>query len=279
MKNISSLKTDLEFNKSLSFLIKTLKTIAVAQFRTLERKTSVFENLLLVSESFFEFINIKDIDHPFLQTGNKPQIVAAITSDKGLLGGQNMQIISAAIRELEKAPGKLIIIGERGKMYVRGRGISTVCFPGISDDEKYIQALQVRDHISKEVLSGLCGSVKVIYPRPVSFTVQRIETVTFLPFLPKISQTGNNTIANVIMESSSMDIVEYLVYLWMGQKLYEIFGLSRLAEFAARFIHLERSEQKLEDIQRKLRLQYFRVRHEMIDCTMRELFAGRLRHA
>jgi len=61
--------------------------------------------------------------------------------------------------------------------------------------------------------------------------------------------------------------------------VHEIFGLSRLAEFAARFVHLEESSQKLKDMDGKLQQEYFRVRHELIDRNMRELFSARLLYA
>ncbi|MBN3039091.1 MAG: F0F1 ATP synthase subunit gamma, partial [Candidatus Omnitrophica bacterium] len=69
--------------------------------------------------------------------------------------------------------------------------------------------------------------------------------------------------------------IEYLIYLLLGQKLYEIFGWSRLAELAARFVHLEESTQKLKELNEKLKLEYFRIRHELVDRNMRELFAAR----
>ena len=75
------------------------------------------------------------------------------------------------------------------------------------------------------------------------------------------------------------DVIEYLVYLWIGQKFYDIFGLSRLAEFAARYVHLEESLHKLKEMDGKLKLQYFRIRHELIDRNMRELFSARLLYA
>ena len=98
--------------------------------------------------------------------------------------------------------------------------------------------------------------------------------------MPYTAQPGVNPAqnydANMIIESSLYDIAQYLIYLWMGQKLYDIFGLSRLSEFAARFVHLEESAQKLKDMDAKLQQEYFRVRHELIDRGMRELFSARL---
>jgi len=276
MKTISALKKDLEFNSSLSFLIKTLKTIAVAQFRALEKKARIFERFLQASEDFLKFIDFRGVEHVFLNPHRNAQAVIVVTSDKGLLGNINMQVVAAAVAELEQIPGQLIVLGERGRLYAAGTGLPVVGFPGIVDEDRYAQAMQIRDYVIKGVLSGEVSYVKVVYPRPISFTVQRVEVFSLLPYAPAAPGEHTVPVEDVIMESSLADVVGYLVYLWMGQKLYEIFGLSRLAEFAARFMHLQGSEEKVKEINKKVRLQYFRVRHEIVDRTMREIFAGRL---
>ena len=281
MKTISSLKKDLEFNRGLSSLIEVLKTIAVSQFRALEQKLKTFEKLQLTIESFFELIDITRVNHIFLNPGNKPKAVVAVTSDSGLLGGLNMQVVNQALIELEKAGGKLIVIGERGKAYLRDTKISFVAFGGIKDEERYAQAVQMREYVMSQIFAGAFSSLVVVYPRPVSFTVQRVEAVQFLPFLPTSVQAPQTSDwpMDVILESRLGDIIEYLVHIWIGQKFYEIFGLSRLAEFAARFVHLEGSHQRLKEMDQKIKLEYFRVRHELIDRNMRELFAARLLYA
>ncbi len=279
MKTLSVIKKDMEFNRGLASLIEALKTVAVTQFKALEKKIRSFEKLTIVIDSFFEFIDIKRVNHPFLQPQNKPVVIVAVTSDSGLLGGLNMQVITQALCELRDG-GKIIVIGERGKIYIKERGIPFVSFPGIHDDERYAQAMQLRDYVLGKMLTNAFGSVKVVYPHPVSFAIQKIETVALLPFTAKYAKpSGDNILADAIFESNIGDILEYLAYLWMGQKFYEIFGLSRLAEFAARFVHLEGSHWRLKEIDAKARLEYFRVRHELIDRNMRELFSARLLYA
>ena len=281
MRTLPSLKKDQDFNSGLSILIEVLKNIAVSQFRALEQKIRSYEKFFLMNESFFEFIDISRINHPFLIPKNKSQTVVAITSDSGLLGGLNMQVVAAAIRELEKISGKLVVIGERGKIYARESGFPFVAFSGIEDEERYSQAMQLRDYLINKLFTDSISYLKIVYPYPVSFTVQRVETVSVLPYAPtSLEQTKPKEIPpDIIIESNMGDIVEYLIYLWLGEKLYEIFGLSRLAEFAARYVHLEESLQKLKEMDKKLRLQYFRVRHELIDRNMRELFSARLLYA
>ncbi|MFA5157329.1 MAG: FoF1 ATP synthase subunit gamma [Candidatus Omnitrophota bacterium] len=283
MKTLSEVKKDLEFARGLTSLIEVLKNIAVSQYRILEQRIKAFEKFMLTIESFFELIDFSQVTHPFLVNQGKPQAVIAITSDSGLLGGLNMQVVTKAVSELEKTPGQLIVIGERGKMYAAESKLPFVAFPGIQDEQRYGQATQLRDYVMTRAIRGDFGNLKVVYPHPVSFTVQRVETISFLPFSPSAVSTGQGQAAGgtkeIILESQLDDIIEYLIYLWIGQKLYDIFGLSRLAEFAARYVHLEESLQKLKEMDSKLRLQYFRIRHELIDRNMRELFSARLLYA
>ena len=278
MKTLSSIKKDMEFNSGLSSLIETLKTISVAQFRALEQKIKAYEKFDETFENFLKFIDLAKINHPFLKPSNKLQIVIAVTSDSGLLGGLNMTVVNTAIQQLKQIPGKLVIVGERGKVYARESNTPFTAFSGIKDEERYSQAIQLRNYVLGKVYENSMGYLKVVYSHPVSLTVQEVRVVSFLPFSekPKAPRAVKEIISEAIFESDPGDIVEYLLYLYMGQKLYDIFGLSRLAEFAARFMHLEESSQRLKDMDKKVRLEYFRVRHELIDRNMRELFSARL---
>ena len=280
MKAISVIKKNLEFNRDLSCLLDTLKNISVAQFKALEKKITTFKELFNLVENFFNIDQVQKINNLFLQPRDESQLVVAVTSDKGLLGGLNKQIVGTAIGQFQKMPGKMIVIGERGRSYAEGRGIPLVFIPGIDDENCYNQALQLRDLILNEFYGGSFGYFKIIYPRPISFTVHRVEIMYLLPYILPVSKDSNPSLmSEIIMESNFNDIVEYLVSVMLGQRIYEVFGLSRLSEFAARFVHLEESSQKLQEMDGKIKLEYFRACHEKVDCTMRELFAGRLLYA
>ncbi len=277
MKTVSALKQDLEFNGGLAALIGVLKNIAVAQYHSMESRAKSFEKLKDAIYSFLEIIDPRQVAHPFLNPQNEAQMVVAVTSDSGLLGGLNREVIDTALAELAKISGRLVVIGERGKMYARETRISCAAFAGIKEEEIPALAMQLRNYILGKFMEESIGYLKVVYPRPISFTVQRVETVTFLPFRLEARQLDEPPplLSEVILESRPADVIEYCVYLWIEQKLAEIFAFSKLAEYAARFSHLERSAQRLKEMDQKLRMQYFRVRHEIVDRNMRELFATR----
>lgn len=277
MKTVSALKQDLEFNGGLAALIGVLKNIAVAQYHSMESRAKSFEKLKDAIYSFLEIIDPRQVAHPFLNPQNEVQMVVAVTSDSGLLGGLNREVIDTALAELAKISGRLVVIGERGKMYARETRTSCVAFAGIKEEEIPALAMQLRNYVLGKFMEESIGYLKVVYPRSISFTVQRVETVTFLPFRLEARQLDEPPplLSEVILESRPADVIEYCVYLWIEQKLAEIFAFSKLAEYAARFSHLERSAQRLKEMDQKLKMQYFRVRHEIIDRNMRELFATR----
>ncbi len=280
------IKKTIDFNKGFRSLLEVMKLVAVSQYHILEKKLKHFEKLEDLMPEFFQSIDLNKIDHPFIHPGSRPMGVLAVTSDAGLLGGINMQVVSKAVELVNENKGRLIVVGDRGNIYAATMGMPCISFPGVQDDRRLAQAYEMRDFLIQKILSGEIGALKVVYPRAISFVVHRVDVANILPFAkarkdaaPDVPPEPVYVEKDLILESTPKDVVEYLVYLILGQRLYEIFGMSRLCEQAARFTHLEESCQKIQEMNQKLYLQYFRRRHEIIDANMRELFSARSLYA
>jgi hypothetical protein len=70
-------------------------------------------------------------------------------------------------------------------------------------------------------------------------------------------------------------MVEYLSSVWVTSKLFEVFEDAKLAEFGARAMHLEGSQQKVEKNFKRLRHLCFKATHERTDKGLRESFSAR----
>ena len=222
-------------------------------------------------------LDLEHFAHPFTQAEG-PIGVIAVTSETGLLGGLNNQVITTALQEYGQNPGGLIIVGRRGATYVQGQGLSCQAFPGIKDTGRRRLASEVRDYAFRQVSSSQLGALTIVYPRALSFTVQRVEVVQAVPCQSWLLGEASRRApigGRILLESPRAKLLEYLVWLWLGEKLFEVFGMSRLAELSARSVHLDGSTQELQRRGKKLQRQYFRQRHELIDSSMRELFAAR----
>jgi F0F1-type ATP synthase gamma subunit len=181
-----------------------------------------------------------------------------------------------------------IVIGERGVAKLAEKGREFKAFPGINQDTRFEQALEIRDYIVNEVKEKRIGKVVVVHPRALSFTQQTVDTVPILPCGELFDKSSDSEITRrtgvmkqiadarkVTVESSYPDMVEYLAGMWVASKLFEVFEDSKLAEFAARAMHLEDSSQKLTGELKKLKHQCFRAAHELVDKSMRESFSSR----
>ena len=163
MPALSQLKKEIQFNDRLGGLLNVMKSIAAQQFQILEgtvrSNPSLFDAVRGIAATF----DVEHFPHPFTE-GRGPAGVIAVTSDAGLLGGLNQQVMAAAMREYRQEPGELIAVGRRGVSYAREHGVSCREFPGIQDDRRRELAEQVRDYALNQVLGGRCGTLTVVYP-------------------------------------------------------------------------------------------------------------------
>ena len=277
MPSLIRLRQDIQFTTRLGGLLDALKSIAAQQFQSLERAFNANPPLFEAVQTIAGTFDLEHIVHPFTQAEG-PVGVILVTSDTGLLGGLNQQVVSTGIQEYRREPGDVMVVGERGAALVRELGLPCKVFPGIQDSGRTALAAQVQAYALHRVLTGALAMLTIVYPRPLSFTVQRVEVVRVLPCTEwfRDGSTARGVRGGpVMLESHLAGILEYLVSVWLAQKLYEVFGLSRLAELAARAAHLEGSSQELQRRGKKLWLRYFRERREAIDRNIRELSSAK----
>lgn len=270
------LKKDVAFNGLFTKIVDAMKNIAAARFHVLQRQLSLFEPFSDAAGTILAGLNLQGLPHPFLQARVETTHIVLVTSDEGFLGGLNTQIVNAGLQE-GGSTAWLTVIGTQGRQYLRDAQSRMTVFPGITDATRFERAVQVRDHIVREVLQGRAGRVLIVYPKALSFAIQEVQVELLLPATGWISQSKQPAQSIGLMwESDPADIVEYVVTGWLAHRLDEIFAMSRLAEMAARAIHLEGSYQELLRQGKKLKYQYLRCRHEIIDRSIREISASQL---
>ena len=185
---------------------------------------------------------------------------------------------------------ELVVVGEQGKNYLEEADKSFTYFRGVDEELEYQQIKEVKDYLLSEYLKENLERIIVVYPRFISFAHQEVEVFQLLPY-KRVTGNGERVTGNgereipypvsripypeVLIEPSLNRVVDYLIRLWAGEKLYEIFYESKLSELAARAMHLEGSFLELSRIRKDLKLQYIRSLHEAMDKANRDIFASR----
>lgn len=270
------LKRDVQFNAELTQVVEVMKGIAASRYFILEKQLSRYRAFSEACQEFLSGVDLERLKHPFVRPVSQRALVLLVTSDAGFLGGLNARVVNEGL-ETAGRDGVLAVIGERGAGLLRELGRPFTPFPGIQDAGRQALAGAVRDHLVRRFFLDSCGRMAVVYPRPVSFAVQQVTAEPLLPVTEWEGKSGSRfASAQVIWESRPEEVVEYAAIQQIGHRLATLFGLSRLAELAARAVHLEWSSQELQRLGKQLRHLYFRSRHEGIDRSMREIFATQL---
>ena len=285
---VNEVRKELHFNTELLILIETLKNVAGAQYHLMEReKRKRFARFMRSFADFFRVVHLADLDDPLVRAATDTLGVVVVTSDAGFMGGLNTAVLEAALAaggESANGQSNYLVIGEKGANFFRDAGIPFKFFQGASNETRYERAVEIRDCVVKEVLERRMGKVVVVYPRPLSFTRQVVETTVLLPCatLFEASATADGEDAKeilgekrVVVESMPSAMVEHLAGVWITANLFEILEDSKLSEFAARAMHLEGSLQKLQEEGKKLKYRFFRAAHEYVDKGMRESFTSK----
>lgn len=281
MATLVTLKKDLEFTGEMVEMIDVFKGAAISQFRHLQNRRKRFDTFTHELDQILGAIEFDTPPHPFvIGNASLPRALVLVTSDEGFLGEYNGAVINSALNQRQKGD-ELIVLGERGSRYLEDMQESFVYFPGVGEEITYEEAKKLRDYLVSQYLREKIGEVVFVYARFISFGSYEVSILPLLPcdFLfqreEEVSRVPPWVEEGVSIEPSVAKVLDYIIRLWLSERIYDIFWESKLSEWAARVIHMEGSSQELSHRKQKLSFQYFRLVHEISDKNIREIFASR----
>lgn len=289
MFKMTKLRENMDFNKLMRRILDALKGVASAEYSRLQAERREFANLEGLLKDFFESVKLGGVKHPFFDVSPGPKNIILITSDASFLGKLNMSVVKPGLEQYKKGD-ILTVVGRQGVRYLEEFGEEFTTFAGIDDNISYQGVTKLRDHIIETFLKKKLSGVTIIYPHFVSFAVQTIQQLQVFPckFLfahgegSEAEEIGNRESLlggfeqEVIIEPSGKSVAEYLIRVWLTQSIHLIFWESKLSEWAARVVHLEKSVNETKKQDKILRLKYFRLLHQISDQNIREIFCNRL---
>ena len=272
---VGKLKSNLQFNKNLGDLVEVMKLAATLQFNQFRLREEPSEDYIhLLDDVFGALLSAGAKSDLLTAKDNLPALFLLVSSDEGFLGELNFLLVNRLLSS-RRQQDNIICVGAQGVNYLREIQVafSFLESPGEKLDSQRIAA--VRDYILSEYLKRNIGKVYVVYSRFINITVQQVELEALLP-LPEARSSPAKLVRHLLIEPDIDSVIEGWIKAWLDFRLYQIFWSSKLAEFAARIMHLEGSVQELNKINSHLRMEYFKYLHGLSDKSIRELTAARL---
>ncbi len=225
--------------------------------------------------------------HPLLarRTPCRRTAILVVTSNRGLAGGYNSQILRVAmqnIRQLEEAGQQVDIhvAGRKGAAYFRfARREVKAAYTGISDNATFEEVLPVAQALMDDFSSQTVDAIKIVYMRFISVGQQKATAADVLPVQAlEIEESGKSRPSRLDACSEySPDAGELLVSLvptMVRATTFQAFVDASVSEQIARMMAMSAATENADSMIKHLTREYNRARQSQITSELSELMGG-----
>ncbi len=220
------------------------------------------------------------LSHPLLE--RRPVVTAGVvvvSSDRGLAGGYNSNVIRMAehrIHDLRSA-GKqirLYTVGEKAKGYFAYRNFEIEqAWLGVTDTPGYGDARMIGNAVLEEYQSEAVDSVEVFTTRYISALTQRPVLWPILPIEPP-EATDEDTSVGYTFEPSPEAILARLLPRYLEGTVFGILLEASASEHAARRRAMKAATENAEELVRLLTREANQARQAEITTEISEIVGG-----
>jgi F-type H+-transporting ATPase subunit gamma len=202
-------------------------------------------------------------------------LVVAITSNRGLCGAFNTNVIKQSVIVGNSYPGKQVdvfAIGKKGND-VLGKNFNVIDNKStIFDDLTFDNVAAIAQTLMDKFEAGEYDKIELVYNQFKNAATQIVQREQFLP-LAQI--TGGEVISSdYIFEPSKEEIVLTLIPKSLKTQLYKAIRDSFASEHGARMTAMHKATDNATDLRNQLKLTYNKARQAAITGEILEIVGG-----
>lgn len=272
-------------------ITKTMQMIATSKYaRAVQRATATKP----YTEGVFALVTelaarAGNITHPLINGPEgrgrtaAPELTLIITSDRGLAGPYNGNVLRTAmnhLRELKGATGQMgqiELVGRKGVNFLKFAGVPVATHhthfgdkPSFEDVERLAKAYMDR------FTSGEVSAVRVVYMRYFSAGRQRPEVLQLLPLKPPAAAEGQAAGPRAQYEFSPAadELLNDLLPATVKATLFQAFNDAIVSEHIARMVAMKSATDNAGKAGKSLTRLYNRARQTQITTELTEIVSG-----
>lgn len=282
MANTREIKLRIRGVEGTKKITKAMKLIAASKLkkaREMHEKTLPFfkhiQNVMVEIMQCSPDMNLVYFDKRENKKNRKKAYIV-ISSDSGLNGGYNSNIIKTALNVIDKENSIVFPIGNVIKNYLIKNGYNVETSFGF---EKYSVTTITASDIAKNMVSkfknGEIDEIELIYTEMESAMSLVPHTIKLLPLEIKDFKVKESGIPDVFEFEPSPEIVfERLTNQYVKGVLYGGMVESFVSEHFARMNAMDSATSNAEKVSKKLTLDYNRARQQAITQEITEIIGG-----
>jgi F-type H+-transporting ATPase subunit gamma len=221
--------------------------------------------------------------HPFMQSNDGAKVAGMIvvTTDKGLCGGLNTNVLRAATNQLKasQAEGRtteVVAIGNKGLGFMNRIGAKVVSHvTGLGDTphlEKLIGPVKV---LLDAYTDGRISAVYLCYTKFINTMKQESVVQQLLPLAPESlheGQRGHDW--DYLYEPDAATVIDELLVRYIESQVYQAVAENMASEQSARMVAMKAATDNAGNVINELKLVYNKTRQAGITKELSEIVAG-----
>jgi F-type H+-transporting ATPase subunit gamma len=284
--NLRDIKRRITSVQSTQKITSAMKMVAAAKLRRAQDAIQKARPYAQRMRATLEQVAGGTLDevHPLLEVHDERRSleIVAITSDRGLAGAFNSNVIKAVERVL-KERGKdfekvgLTLLGKKAGDYFSRRSTPITSRAPIGGDVIYAKAADVARELSRRYMAEEVDEVVLVYSEFVSTMTQTPRIVPLLPFTPPKASGADAAGEEALPFEIEPDPEALLAALVPKAVEIEVFRAlleNQSGEHAARMTAMESATKNTEELIETLTLQYNRARQAAITSELVEIVTG-----
>lgn len=281
MPSLQSVKNRKDTVATIRKITKAMELVATSKIRkSKDDFDKVSQYSTRIEDVFYNLDSkIKDLNQIINLNPQAPRVFIVITSDMGMCGAYNANIIRLAKQNINKGD-YLIIIGTKGvkilsKFFDEKQILQK--FVMVGDEPNYEIVDQMLDKIIPLLFNQKIRSVHILSTRFINSITYEAHDKKIFPFSKKKKEelSKNNQVSkNAEFEPSPEVVVKKSLPLYIGAVIFLTLASSKVSEMSSRRVAMENSSNNALDIITTLEKQYNRIRQSKITQEITEIVAG-----
>ncbi|MBD5423182.1 MAG: ATP synthase F1 subunit gamma [Mycoplasma sp.] len=281
MPSLKDVKTRKDTVSTIRKITKAMELVATSKVKVAKKNfDKVLEYSSRIEDVFYNIdIKIKDWSKIIKIDKNSPRAFIVITSDIGMCGAYNSNIIKLA-KSTIKNDDYLFIIGTKGSKILRkifSEKQIILSFENVGDEPNYEVVGKIVDKIFPMLINSKIRSIHILNTKFVNSITYLPEDKKIFPFSRKRREelSKNNTVSkNAEFEPNAETVIKNALPLYFGATIYSTIASSKISEMSSRRMAMENSSDNALDIISNLEKQYNKIRQSKITQEITEIIAG-----
>jgi F-type H+-transporting ATPase subunit gamma len=221
----------------------------------------------------------ESLDSPFfIQRSIKKILAVAITSNKGLCGGFNSNVIKEVSRLIEtKYVSKnveIICIGKKGRDILSKKNNVIDSFNSVYDEFSYENVKKIAELFMEKFSDESYDEIILIYNHSKNAATQHLTIEPYLPIEEDAEESSAQASRDYIFEPSQSEILNELIPKALVVQLFKAISDSIAGEHGARMTAMYKATDNASELIDQLKLTYNKARQTAITNEILEIVGG-----